>query len=653
MSLFFLLFFLSRVDSLQYWLYIVLDVLCCNATAMITLPLQANLSTLNVEPDNLCEEEDSTCFHGYTIAQLPTDVLPNITRLLSMPEVLVLGQVCRGLRSKLEVCGVITDIRSYLSLPKNRKRYVHRFVTGNWPLIAHLRNNPVGYNKSFPIQHSPAIYTKFVSYFREHLVKALSVNLVSSGFIVETHDLNACKLNNQHNCLIQNIMDDDSYEQQIHVWSNQQDGIWKWEYMIGCQTFCPESRQHHTDILIVAGKEDGKSLLCFVERDELGTWTVTQRDYLTAITPPMQIFNIFPVLLADNQRVMICEVLKTDTNRQVVIFCQNSGQWEIKGCLYFFYDNFFFKCSFSQDCEHIAIFYGKIFLFVSSQDDGTWKKSGKIESEYLFNKDHFEFSADDHHFVAWGEKKRRRSSNRSIKKDSQVIIARLDDLRQWSEVRRINRTGSKRGLQSHPCARFSPDGKQLFVCINDELIILSLQAGEWVLSTNLLEPWDGSICIISTTMDSSLFMVASDKSAWIYAIDASGVWSKQHEFSCCVEFLPKISPDGNTVICRQDESRHIDIWSRRQTGQWIKQQVVTPATRVEFSPEGSLAVLANGCDLTLLGLTEERQWQEKGGQRFDGKVVDFNFSPCSRSLRVDFQQGEGCVVSFWQIVPQV
>ena len=76
------------------------------------------------------------------------------------------------------------------------------------------------------------------------------------------------------------------------------------------------------------------------------------------------------------------------------------------------------------------------------------------------------------------------------------------------------------------------------------------------------------------------------------------------------------------------------------------------ATRVEFSPEGALAALANGCDLTLLGLTEERQWQEKGRQQFDGEVINVDFSPCSRSLRVDFQQGEGCVVSFWQIVPQ-
>ena len=641
-------FFFSRVDSHQYWLNIVL-VLCCNATVMITLPLQSNLSTLGPEAENPCDDGDSTCFHGYTIAQLPAEVLPNITRLLSMPEVLVLGQICRDLRNKLEVCGVITDIRSYLSLPKNRKRYVHRFVTGNGPLIDHLRNNSVGCNKSFPIQHSPAIYSKFASHFREHLVKALSVNLVSSGCIVEPNNLATCRLNNQHNCLIQ---DDYDIEQRVHVWSNQQDGIWKWEYMIGSHTFCSDSRQHHTNILMVAGTEDGKSLLSFVERNELGIWAVTQKEYFTAVAPSTEIAGIFHIFLADNQRVMICEVAKLNYNRELVIFCRNDGQWEIKSSFYFCSNNFMFKCSFSQDCEHIAIFYGKIFFFVSRQDDGTWIKSGEIESEYLFNKNNFEFSADDHHFVAWGGKKRWQINSGSFRNDIQVIIARLDDLGQWSEVRRINRTDNRTNLQSSPCARFSPDGKRLFVSIFDELIILSQQAGEWALSTNLLEPWDGSRCIISTTMDSSLFMVTSDKSAWIYAIDASGDWGKQHEFSCCAEFSPKISSDGDTVISRQDEVRHIDIWSRRQTGQWIKQEVAVPATQVEFSPGGSLAVLANGCDLTLLGLTQERQWQEKGRQRFDGEVVGFDFSPCSRSLRVDFRQGEGCVVSFWQIVPQ-
>ena len=618
---------------------------------MITPTLQSNHSAL--KPGNPCEDDDSACYHGHRAVQLLVEVLPNITRLLTMEEVLVLGQVCRDLRGNLEVSGVITDIRRYLSLPKNKKRTIHRFVTGNWPLINHLRKNPVGYSKFFPIQHSPAIYTKFASHFREHLIRAFGVNLVSSGCIVEPTYLDACQLNKQHNCLIQNTLDYDSYEQQIHVWSNQQDGIWKWEYMIGCQTFCSDSRQHHADILIVVGKEDGKILLSFVERNKTGTWTVTQKEYLTAIAPPEQIYNIFPVLLADNQRVMICELVKADFNRQVVIFCQHDGQWEIKGSLSFHRDDFIFKCSFSQDCQHISVFYGKKFLFVSRQDDGAWIKSGEIESEYQFDKNNFEFSADDHHFVAWGEKKqkRKRSRNRSIKKDAQVIIARLDDLGQWSEVRRINRTGSRRGLQSSPCARFSPDGQQLFVCINDELIILSLQAGEWVLSTTLLEPWDGSRCIVSTTMDSSL-MITSDKRAWIYAMDASGGWGKQHEFSCCVEFSPRISPDGDTVICRQDEARHIDIWSRRQTGQWIKQEVTVPATQVEFSPEGSLAALTNACDLTLLGLTEEHQWQEKGRQQFDGDVVNVDFSPCGRSLRVDFQQGEGGVVSFWQIVPQ-
>ena len=48
-----------------------------------------------------------------------------------MREVLALGQVCRGLHSNLQTCGVITDICNYLCLPKDIKWSIHYFVTDN------------------------------------------------------------------------------------------------------------------------------------------------------------------------------------------------------------------------------------------------------------------------------------------------------------------------------------------------------------------------------------------------------------------------------------------------------------------------------------------------------------------------------------------
>ena len=154
-------------------------------------------------------------------------------------------------------------------------------------------------------------------------------------------------------------------------------------------------------------------------------------------------------------------------------------------------------------------------------------------------------------------------------------------------------------------------------------------------------------------MNPSLFMVTAGSSAWIYAMDASGGWGRQHEFSCYPKFFPKISSDGDTVICNHHGLGHIDIWSRRHSDQWIKQEIAISASRRgKFSPDGSLVALVAGHDLIVLGLTEKCQWQEKGRQTFGGRVVDFSFSPCGRYVRVDCRRKEGGVITFWQIVPQ-
>ena len=111
----------------------------------MTPSLQSSPSALSPKQGNPGESEYYVCFHGRSISQLPAEVLLSITGYLSMREVLVLSQVCRDLRNKLEVCAVVTNIRNYLSLPKNKKWSVHQLVTGNRLLIDHLRNNPVGY----------------------------------------------------------------------------------------------------------------------------------------------------------------------------------------------------------------------------------------------------------------------------------------------------------------------------------------------------------------------------------------------------------------------------------------------------------------------------------------------------------------------------
>ena len=610
---------------------------------MITPSLQSNPSTLSLKPG---KHEESVRFGGRNIRQLPADVLLAITRYLSMHEVLVLGQVCRDLRSNLQRCGVITDIWNYLSLPKNIKRYVHRLVTGNRLLIDHLRNNPVGYRKSFPIQYGPAIYTKYASHFREHVVRASSITLLQSGCIDESTDLLFYNLNYQHNCLIR----DDVHGRRLYVWTNQKNGSWEREGMIDYGTDYIEDRRHGTDILIIGEKEDGKFLLSIAKRNDVGKWNVAQKLCLNDISRLLENHEIFQIHLAENQQVILCEVVNPDTRDvAVLIFGMDDGRWQTTGKFHLCEVPYSLQFRFSQDCRHVAVLNDETILFISRQDDGYWRQTGELDPDYpVLNEKNFEFSSDNRHFVAWGEQDQIRSDGGPLRTDPLVLVASLDDQGYWSEVLMLNRPHDLSILKSSSYARFSLDVKQLFVCINNQLNILSLREDEWVSSTQLLEPWDGSRCQIMTTMNPSLFMVTSDSTAWIYAIDASGTWGKQHEFS--FEFSPKISSDGDTVICHYGKVRQIDIWSRRHPDQWIKQEFAIPATCAEFNPDGSLVALASGHDLIFLGLTEKGQWQEKGRQKFDRCVGGLCFSPCGRSIRVDFHKGEDCVITFWQIV---
>ena len=626
---------------------------------MITPSLQPALSALNPEQDNPRESDAVVCFHGHNISQLPAEVLPGITCYLSMREVLVLGHVCRDLRSRLGVCGVISNIVNYLSLPENKKLSIHQTLTGNRSLIEHLRNNPVGYCKSFPIQHSPAIYVKYASHFREQTVKASSVTLVQIGRIDVLNDFLSYKLNDQHNCLIQNGPDN----KQLHIWTNQEDGCWKKEGMVSHESFFAEYHQHGADILFIDGWEGGKNLLSVVERNEFGSWDVTQKLCLNDISTLQGIYKVVQMHFAENQQVLFCELENFNFKGcELLIFTVDAdGRWLIKGQFKLGnYENAF-QFRFSHDCCHIVVFTGSMIFFVSRQDDESWIKTGEFKSKSSHDKNNLQFSADDHHFVAWGEVLQQRYHKRSLRKEIHVIVASRDDQGHWSKVLRIDRVCDLTTQQPSPYARFSPDGNQLFVCVNNELIFLSRHEGQWVSSTHRLQPWDGSRCKILTTMNPSLLMVTSDKMAWIYGVDAHGVWVRQHKFPCLPDKLsPIISPDGDTAICIQGQFDleyyqytdpwGVDLWSRSYSGQWIKQMIDIPASQAEFSPDGCLVALASSSQLILLGQTEERLWREKGRQQFDHCVKKIGFSSCGRSMSVSCQKEECDVVTFWQIV---
>ena len=603
-----------------------------------------------ISQDRPGKSKVSASFHGFSISQLPAEVLPGITCYLSMREVLALGQVCRGLRSNLQRCGVITDICNYLSLPKDIKWSIHYFVTGNRLLIDHLRKNPAAYNKFFPIQHSPAIYTKYASYFRECMVRASSVTLVSSGHIDGPCNEKSYNLNSQHNCLIQQCTDTD----QLHIWTNQKDGSWKCEHSADINMWDSEVTRikHGAQTLFIEGDWDEDTHLRIFERNELGKWNETERLYPSVILDTLEDLYVHQVDLANNQRVMLCVMdhFLSKKSALLIVGLDADGRWRTKGRFQFWgkiVPNLA-RFKFSHDCRHVVGFTSKLIVFVSEQDDGTWIETGKIRSGGKFFIASLKFSPDDRHSVLCGEDIR--SDVRPSREDAFVIVVSQDDHGHWSVAREINRHYFSLGLSPH--AKFSVDSKQLFVSIDRELVILSLHEGKWMTSTDQLRLRDDN-CKIKTSMDPSSFMVIADETAWFFAMDASGAWGKLHEFSCYEDLPPKISPEGDTVVCLFEHDRPIEIWTRSPPDRWIKQQFSIYAYRAEFSPDGSLVALANTRDsLTLLGRTEKGEWQKKAEQRIGDFIVGLSFSPCGRSIRVDYEKWDEVTVSFWQIEPQ-
>ena len=616
---------------------------------MITSSVQSSSLVLTSEKSNPGRGEEYVGFHGRHIHHLSSEMLLEISQYLSMRDVLALGQVCRELRIKLVMCGVITDIWNYLSLPKHRKWTIQRLVTDNRPLIHHLRHNPDGYRGTFPIQHSPAIYTKYASNLREYLIRASSVDLVSIGCLDEFSVSSFRALNSQHSCLIHDGDDDTK----LYVWTNQKNGCWEKEHTIDCQPYFVEAAEHGTGILIIGSELDDNSYLSILERNARGEWHNIQKLYLKDISLSLERYDILQIHLAENQQVMLCEVAMIDVRAEILIFDRDiDGLWRTVFRFQLCSDINDFQFSFTQDCQHIALFNGKLIVFVSKQDDRTWIQTGEINSESSFDKNNLKFSVDDRHFVAWGDKRQEQCSPLGAIHDFHVVVASRNDQGQWVEVLRPTRSSDWFTQQAPPHASFSPDGKHLFVCINDELLVLGLHEGRWVPTIKALEPWDGSRCKIRTTMDPSVFMVTSDETAWIYAMDSSGVWNKQHEFSCAPEFSPKISSDGNTAICLDHSAQQMALWSRGHGDQWIEQTIPVLAMQARFSPDGSLVALSTGVQLIVFGLTEQSQWQKKSHRYFNSHIVKVRFSPCGRSIRVDFLREENVHITFWKIVPK-
>lgn len=617
---------------------------------MITSSVQSSSLALTSEKSNPGRGEEYVGFHGRHIHHLSAEMLLEITQYLSMRDVLALGQVCRELRIKLVMCGVITNICNYLSLPKHRKWTIQRLVTDNRPLIDHLRHNPDGYSNTFPIQHSPAIYTKYASNLREYLIRASSVDLLSIGCLDEFSEFSFRKLNSQHSCLIH----DGDNDTKLYVWTNQKDGCWEKEHTIDYQSYSVGATEHGTGILILGKELDENGYLSILERNARGEWHDRQKLYLKDISPSLESHDILQIHLAENQQVMLCEVSRLEfVDPEVLMFDRDiDGRWRSVFRFQSCPDIDDFQFSFTQDCQHIALFNGKLIVFVSKQDDRTWIQTGEIKSESSFDKKNLEFSIDDRHFVAWGDKRRGQCGLLGAINDFHVLVASRNDQGQWVEVLRLKRSSDWLTQQAPPHASFSPDGKHLFVCINDELIILSLHEGRWVPTISALEPWDGSRCKIRTTMDPSVFMVTSEGTAWIYAMDSSGVWNKQHQFSCAPQFSPKISADGNTAICLDHSAQQMALWSRSHAGQWIEQNIPIFAIQVQFSPDGSLVALTSGRQLMVFGLTAQSRWQKKSHQYFSGYINKVRFSPCGRSIRVDYLRAKSVYITFWKIVPK-
>lgn len=644
--------------------------------------------------------EPSAHFHDWNIAELPPELLLQIARYLPSEDIWNLTLASRRVHSVLEESGVLEVARYYLSLPKNRQLFYQSLSINNPQLMHHLQPSKIKAiaHQTYCSENLPAICAYHAYHLHNETVNATSIGFALNKVIGTEDIISSYYLNSNHSRLII------KYRRnfQFSIWTAGNDGSWNKEFISerNCNFNCRDNFERYRGNTVFVRVHPhsldsncrvyncGKDFfISIIERDESGFWSETQKITLDGLSPQFFgehdfYFNTPSIKTSPDGKSLI--FYSTKFARYVILGQELNGQWAFKGVCPWGYSQYF-----SPDSNHIAINCDKCVKFLGKQKDGSWSATGvlnlrlnpmddlikaEIEEGDLHVFDDLAFSPDSHHFVARFNNAGRDFRVRPINIENFfVMVTSLDDNGQWSETTRV----IKHNPLSYSCtslsATFSPDGKYLIVHDRHSFDIWHLtDDNSWspvIKDHGYLQEskfdWFHSRVAFNTR--SSVFLLLCEGSAMVWQLAGSGMWNCYHSFTyldgfqdycsvgnSIVPMEPELSADGRSIACTDGRGR-LQFWVQDQNGKWMRQPLNTDLRiyLAVFNPEGDLLAGVSSEDashLIMLGMTPNGTWREKGRLELEGRIHDFNFSHCGRSIMVSFMdRQQRKILTFWNI----
>ncbi|USE37753.1 F-box protein [Endozoicomonas sp. SCSIO W0465] len=661
---------------------------------------------------SLCETnpvipEQSAHFHSRSITMLPTELLFHIASHLSLKDASSLAMVSRRLHLVMCEYGLIRILQYYGNLSKNEQQFYQNLSIANPPLIHHLQTSKM----SIIARHSqctdnlPAICAYHAYHLRNETTNAKSLDFVLNKSFVREEHISNYYINSNHSRLIIK----DHGNSQLSIWTAGNNGSWNREFTIELLHYrkCfKKMGKYHGDTIVVpvappfadadadadepvypkhGAKDD---LLAFIQRDESGSWTETQRMTVEALFPntcgrqDTYYLKYFYYEVSPDGKSLIYSDPDLFVHRLFILGQELDGQWAIKG--HFPWSG---NKKFSPDSNHIALGESSTIRFLGKQKDGGWITTGILEFEFyattlteagmdedIVGFSSIAFSPDSRHFVACFDDAQEDGADVPIHvEDFFVVVFSLGDDGQWSEAITMTKHQLRPTQATLLNATFSPNSRYLVIYGKHGLEVCHLtDDNRWVAELKYYKlpptgyhssgPEPESTVRFNTC--SSLFALFQEGYAMVWQLNDSGVWECQHRFTYptvihrlsgpTIDYTTQqLSPDGKTIVFIDNRWR-LKMWVQKQHGKWTRQN---PAPGLQFCNlvfnQGGyllagLPVYDKSC-LIVLGITPDGIWQERGRLQTEGNIIHFDFSPCGHSIAVSYRVRNQNILSFWQI----
>ena len=600
------------------------------------------------QPGNFC---------GRWITVMPDNVLETIAQYLSMQDMDNLGRVSRKLESSLMTCG-LSNIRHYLSLPKNQQRFYQQMATGNHQLIDQIRKEKLACGYRFPVQFSPAMCIAFTHSLRQRFISSTAISLEPRGCIeakpYDNHGLifERFFINNSFNRLgLDNIA-----QCEVTYWKADINGFWRSDRRF-------RYSREYVDYLRFDADLELTNNGCVYVRDE---GKIVQVVGLSVADSPARL----TLNLADKS------VFKLSDDRKTLLYLQpgnatiydleRDDHWHCTGRFTPVQD-----ALFCPDGLYIALLRADDVCFLKRSKSGSWVSSGSVNylkpenNSYTCSDKAVVFSPDGCHVLAKCTHKHRWYSQHLLLMPDLYVnaaIGSIDSDGQWFTQHVIRKTLPKTYYHHVSKIAFTQDGKHIIVAGKTDFDAWRLsENGQWKESVKNCRATDNLDLFenidLNMQLSSGVMMMILGKQIIIWTVDSNGSWYRQMQEPSRSPFQAQISPDGKSLVC-PDGSGKTMIWLRDPDNNWHQQAAQIPdLSLAKFNDQSCLLAVAarmSSCNtdtIILLGLTPQQEWQEKCRLMVDGHIIELSFSPCGRSMRADYSEGNKFKTAFWHINP--